>query len=191
MKKSWLKKLNRPILKKKTPIFDFTVLQLLVLFVIINGGVAAVAVNRYQPPAPAQETSSSKPVAAKPQSNAATPATAKTQQNVSQPATTSSVNSAETTVSTADRCQKLSYEQLRDDIENFQRDIDYMRKNLATVDTNASLLTVEQNNAYRNQYIKLYNDSRTGSVNVYKQTMVSNGCSSYMKEPSPGYVEYF
>lgn len=97
----------------------------------------------------------------------------------------------ENTVSTADRCLKLHNKELSDDIENFQRDIEFMRKNLANVEVNAHLLTEKENNVYRNKYIKFYNDSRTRSIGVYRQNMTINGCSAYIKMPNPGYVEYY
>lgn len=50
MKKTWLNKLNPSILKTKTPLLGFTVLQVAILFVVINSGIAAVMLsNREQP----------------------------------------------------------------------------------------------------------------------------------------------
>jgi hypothetical protein len=190
MRKSWLKRVNRNVLKKKTPILGFTVIQLLVMSVVISGSVAAVAINRHQSQVAVQDTVIS-PVVEKTEPKATTPAPITTEQNTSQPTPAPSTTPKEKTISNADRCLKLHNEQLSDDIDNFQRDIEFMRKNLASVEVNADLLSDEENNALRNKYIKFYNDSRTGSVGVYRQTMINNGCSSYIKEPNPGYVDYY
>ena len=48
MSKNWLKKFNKSVLKKKTPLLGFTVLELFILFVVISGGTTAIVVNRYQ-----------------------------------------------------------------------------------------------------------------------------------------------
>lgn len=49
-KKTWFNKLNNSILKKKTPLLGFTVLQLFILFVVINGGTVAVILSQRQQP---------------------------------------------------------------------------------------------------------------------------------------------
>lgn len=190
MRKSWLKKVNRNILKKKTPLLGFTVIQLFVMSVVISGSVAAVAISRHQSQVAIQDTVTS-PLVEKTEPKTTTPAPVINEQNTSQPTPAPSTPPKEKTVSNADRCLKLHNEQLSDDIDNFQRDIEFMRKNLASVEVNADLLSVEENNALRNKYIKFYNDSRTGSVGVYRQTMTSNGCGSYINEPEPGYVDYY
>lgn len=51
MRKKWLKKLELSVLGKKTPLLGFTVLQLLILFVVISSGSAAVLVSQRQQPA--------------------------------------------------------------------------------------------------------------------------------------------
>lgn len=48
MKKSKKQKLNISFLKKKTPILGFTVLQLVILFVVINSGTIAVVLSQRQ-----------------------------------------------------------------------------------------------------------------------------------------------
>jgi|GEM_PF-3274782 len=57
MKKSKKQKFNISFLKKKTPILGFTVLQLVILFVVINSGTIAVVLSqRQQADAPTTST---------------------------------------------------------------------------------------------------------------------------------------
>jgi len=49
-KKTWFRKLNHSVLKKKTPLLGFTVLQVFILFVVMSGGGAAVILSRQQKP---------------------------------------------------------------------------------------------------------------------------------------------
>lgn len=60
MKKTWLKKINNSVLKKKTPLLGFTVLQLFMLFVLINSGTAALVLSQRKPPA-TQDTNTTIP----------------------------------------------------------------------------------------------------------------------------------
>jgi cytoskeletal protein RodZ len=57
-KKAWLEKLNLSVLKKKTPLLGFTILQLFILFIVIGSGTTAVLVSQHQQPA-LQDTSTS------------------------------------------------------------------------------------------------------------------------------------
>lgn len=50
MKKTWFKRLNHSVLKKKTPLLGLTVLQLFILFLVINGGAVAVILSQRQQP---------------------------------------------------------------------------------------------------------------------------------------------
>lgn len=60
MKKLKLKKFNQSVLKKKTPLLGLTVLQLVVLFLVINGGTVAVLLSQRQQTS-VQETSTDLP----------------------------------------------------------------------------------------------------------------------------------
>lgn len=61
MKKSKTQKFNLSFLKKKTPILGFTVLQLVLLFVVINSGTVAVVLSQREK-ADAPTTSTNLPV---------------------------------------------------------------------------------------------------------------------------------
>jgi len=50
MRKTWFKKLNHSVLKKRTPLLGFNVLQVFILFLVINGGAAAVILSQRQQP---------------------------------------------------------------------------------------------------------------------------------------------
>lgn len=187
MRKTWFRKLNHSVLKRKTPLLGFTVLQLFILFVVINSGIATIVLSQRQQPT-TQDTGANIPIyeAATP---AATPITETS--NTPNQQDTTNTTPKDNAVSAADRCLKLHADLLGQDINDFRRDIEFTRKNLATVDINADLSTEEENNKLRNMYIKYYNDARSGAINVYKRTMTNNGCSSYIKEPHPGYVDYY
>ena len=75
---------------------------------------------------------------------------------------------------------------------NSKEPLNLLGKNLATVDRNADLRTVEESNEIRNEYIKFYNDDRRSHVNAFRQTMIDNGCGNHIThEPNPGYVDYY
>lgn len=182
-------------MKIKTPLLGFTVLQIFILFMIVNVGTAAIIINRNQSSRDIQDQSTYL-ASNGTEHDKATQVPSKNQKSADDKSVTTNdvptnVPPKESASSTATRCKKLHYELLSEDIDNFQRDIEFLRKNLAMVDKNADLLSEKENNKLRNKYIKFYNDNRKGSINVYRQTMINNGCSEYIKEPKPGYVEYY
>jgi hypothetical protein len=59
-RKQKFSKLYHPFLRKKTPLLGFTVLQLVILFLVINGGTVAVLLSQRQEPV-AQDTSTNLP----------------------------------------------------------------------------------------------------------------------------------
>ncbi len=60
MKKAWYNNFYQKVLRKKTPLLGFTVLQLFILFLVINGGTVAVLLSQRQEPV-AQGTSTNLP----------------------------------------------------------------------------------------------------------------------------------
>lgn len=61
MRLTRLKEFNRSVLQKKTPLLGLTVLQLFILWVVINGGIATVIMASHQPPAAIQDASTNMP----------------------------------------------------------------------------------------------------------------------------------
>lgn len=97
MKKTWLKKLNRSLLKKKTPLLGFTILQLFILFVVISGGTATILVSQHQKQA-APDTSTALPTNA-----ADTKTTAPTISTAPQGNSTNSSNTQSSTKTTSSK----------------------------------------------------------------------------------------
>lgn len=56
-----LKKINHSVLQKKTPLLGFTVLELVILWLVITGGAAAIVITRHQSPTAVQDTNASQP----------------------------------------------------------------------------------------------------------------------------------
>lgn len=73
MKITKLKIFNRSVLQKKTPLLGFTVLELAILWVVITGGLTAVAITNHQRAQKnISDTSTSQPVATNPETSSAT-----------------------------------------------------------------------------------------------------------------------
>lgn len=88
MKITKLKKFNRTVLRKKTPLLGFTILELFILWVVISGGMAAVILTRHQSPTTVQDTSTSQPTY-KPKTQATTPTQSTTRSSSENSATPS------------------------------------------------------------------------------------------------------
>ncbi|MCA9332133.1 hypothetical protein KC968_04315 [Candidatus Saccharibacteria bacterium] len=86
MEKTWFRKLNNFILKKKTPLLGFTVLEVFILWVVINGGIVAVILTRHQSPTTTQDNFTS--------SNYENKTTANTDNYSSEPRSQSTSNSS-------------------------------------------------------------------------------------------------
>lgn len=94
MSKSWLKKFNKSVFKKKTPVLGFTVLELFILFIVISGGTTAIVINRYQQP-PKLDTNTNLPTYEIDTSKATTPIINAEPQNSTQDYSQSSTINAE------------------------------------------------------------------------------------------------